>query len=219
MVNFTKDEKKLLGDIKASVSQFFPYDYDYSIPDNLLRVIRYWKAKGYCQSYRADQGVQYALYISISGKLGAPLPTRKQVLKKQADKNMNDMMTRINASFDRKLASIQSELEITKAEKDKALNRTKNQAQAQIKKIDAEKAALLERLQIAETSVARLEAARKAEAEKKIEAETEPDPDGNKVRKCWTCGEVFKIAGGIYTKHVKECVGKQEESDDRNVHD
>jgi hypothetical protein len=211
MVSFTNDERLLIDQIKTVVCQFFPHDFDLAKKENLLTMVKYWKAKGYCQPRRADNGVQANLYISIRGKLGDPVPTQEEVLKADQQMQMDQMIKQVNAQFNKKIAAIQRTLDDTKKEKKVALNKYAIDIKKALADLEAKKEALQEQFKMQETAQERLIEAREARDVRELTEKSEEQIiDGQRMRKCWNCGTWLKVAGGIFTKHIKECTVEPE---------
>jgi len=214
MIDFTEDERNLIRQIKIELVNMLPKDFDFEAKENLLTAVNIWKAKGFCIARRADGGKQSDLYISIRRKLGAPIPTKEEVVKIQKQKEIDEMLKKTNAMFDRKVSRILKSYKATKAEKEAAINRHRKNINSELENLERKKAELEEQLRMAETAEERLEKAREDER-KRLEKEMEnpdekEDENGDKMRKCWNCGEWFKVAGGVFTKHSKECKSEEE---------
>jgi len=206
-MNFTNEERILVNKIKNTVSSFFPRDFDYTLRENLVEAVKYYKSKGYLPTLRSDTKKEREMCMSILIKLGEDIPTREQIIKKQEEKRVESLITRSNEAFDKKIAAYERSLERAKQEKSKAAQKYSQDIKAQIEKLEQQKQEALERLEIARTAESRVKVEKeKIQLKEDLQKEFEERLMGtNTERKCWNCGQWFPVAGGVHTKHMKIC--------------
>lgn len=206
-MNFTNEERIFINKVKNTVSSFFPRDFDYTLRENLVEAVKYYKSKGYLPSLRSDTKKERETCMSILIKLGEDIPTRVEIIKKQEEKRVESLITRSNEAFDKKIAVYERSLERAKQEKSKAAQKYTADIEAQIVKLEQQKQEALARLEIARTAEERVKVEKeKIQLQEDLQKELEERVMGKGTeRKCWECGQWFPVAGGVHTKHIKAC--------------
>lgn len=205
MVNFSEEEKGFLKRaITATKKDLDGMGYDPTKREDLIIIVNTYRAKGYMPSLRSDGGKEYDLWNLLRNKLGSPTLTREEILIKQNKEHAEAHLRRITAVHDKKINDLERKLELAQKLKFESQIEMESSIKKELAAIEQKKQNALKRLENATS------ARKKLKIDKEI-SEIENDrkeilePNGKGERKCWVCGDWFIVAGGVFTKHLKQC--------------
>jgi len=201
----TNEEKRFLNNAVLETKNELG-EIDVNTKDGALLVINKYRAMGKLTPRRRDNGRESDIWRGLREKLGSPVKSQDEIRKEQEE-------ARIKAAFSRDMIFYEDQ-------EKKLLNRLANIRQSKTElgvkmeeTLIAELALLEEKKKAKQMKLQMIKNATPKTLDPIQEARLNLDKDileermngDDKERKCWNCGQWFKVAGGAFTKHVTNC--------------
>lgn len=204
-MEFNNAEKAFLKRAIKATKADFEGELDLENKDDLIHVVNEYRSQGLMPGVRVDDGKEHGLWTAVRNKLGSPVKTHKELLDDQRAEQAEAELIQISKVHDSKIKHLQEKLQLAKIAKLEAQKEVQEQIEAEIAAIEAKKKDAIERLEVSKTARKKLAIDRDIKKLDAMRNEILNQDVEEGMGKCWTCGEVFKIRGGAYTKHVKTC--------------
>lgn len=211
MVELSKEEQNFLRRvISATAADLKALKLDPVKPEDLLIIVNKYRAGGYMISRRLDGGKESDLWRSIRNKLNSPVKSQAELIKIAEQSHLDGVLIRVTEAHDKKINALEDSLILARKAKVDSQLSIEFDLKEQLRILEAKKLDTINRLTAATSARKKLaldKDIRKIDEERKALLE-----ERNGERKCWICGEWFKIAGGVFTKHTKECKKDKEKN-------
>ena len=147
-----------------------------------------------------DNGKEFDTWTDLRNKLGQPVDTPEEIIKKHERIYADGILKKLNAVHDDKILRLERRLKTEQANKLKSQKNIEDKLQVQIDLLEKEKTENLRKLEIAKN------ARKKLTITKKLK-EINNDKQDTGQTKCWICGGWYKDGNGIKS-HLRSCKKK-----------